>query len=162
MTCDTSDGYLVNTLGPPCDARVQWSTRRLHAAQRVTEGGVSTMSYGQLGFLFRVWPGQSFNNKIKQGANWFWLLICVVFFVCLFLKILTKLVHANGPPDTTYTQYCYRFTTGHFVTTPIALFLYWVVWSQAISPDFLFLCLWMWTLNLFLVDVPPRQFRLRT
>lgn len=62
----TLNGYVVNTHSA-CDVGTVKPTHTdtftvLHTVKKETDGSVSRISYGQLGFLFRVWPGQSFQT----------------------------------------------------------------------------------------------------
>lgn len=79
----------------------------LHRAKRVTEGGVSRISYGKLGFLFRVWPGQSF----KTGYNFENLCVLKMFRSCLGQLLYHK-----------YSQYYLWLFYRAFLTIPITLF----------------------------------------
>ncbi|KAG7499412.1 hypothetical protein JOB18_037036 [Solea senegalensis] len=62
-------------------------TQHLHSVERVTEaGGVSRISYGgELSFLFRVWPGQSFQTG------------CSFEILCAFKKMFRSTLSQRGP-----------------------------------------------------------------
>lgn len=94
--------------------------------------------------LFRVWPGPVLQNRVQTS------LISGL----LWKSVAKKHTHTH---KNTHSRYCCKFTTGHFITTPTTLFLY----SQSSVRFYLiliyFFCLWMWTWNLFFLDVPVQD-----